>query len=58
MCICKADDEEKFLLQTWHKCFGTPAAREKVRLLVISRRITVKNNNGEGVRTWLPLRNW
>jgi hypothetical protein len=25
MCICSADEDEKFLLQTWHKCFGMPA---------------------------------
>lgn len=25
ICICKADEDEKFLLQTWHKCFGKPA---------------------------------
>jgi hypothetical protein len=25
MCICSADEDKKFLLQTWHKSFGKPA---------------------------------
>jgi hypothetical protein len=42
MCICSADEDEKFLLQTWHKSFGKPANTHttllQIKLLAFTKK--------------------
>lgn len=44
MWICNAEEDEKFLLHTWHKCFGEPYIEKKtVNFLNLSVKINDKN---------------
>jgi hypothetical protein len=42
MCMCSADEDEKFLLQTWHKSFAKPANTHttllQMKLLVFTKK--------------------